>query len=282
MTLSSATPLTTCPTTLLTRPQVPGFKRVVLGIAVMLATGGALAQSSGEQIARTAAGKPDFTGIWAGPGFAHTGGEFDGPTVSLYTNDNMSPFQPGGEQRLLRPYSGNLRIDDPTSVCLPNGLTRQIPSPYPQQWVQTDDQLIILYEYMHFFRSIPFGEPNRPHPEPLETTYMGDSIAWWENDTLVIDTIGLKAWVLDAYHPDDGSSRWHSDQAHVTERITMADAMNAHYEVTIDDPAIYTAPWRQPWQMQRKPTWKLFEFICEDNNRCEGGQCEAADVQLPQ
>lgn len=227
----------------------------------------------------TTAGKPDLTGIWAGPGFAHTGGEFDNPSASPYTTDNMAPFQIGGEALLTRPQTGNLRIDDPTAICLPNGLTRQIPSPYPQQWVQTDDLLVILYEYMHFFRTIPIGEPNRPHAVISENTYMGDSIAWWEDSTLVIDTIGLKAWVLDAFHPADGSSRWHSDQAHVVERITVTDAMNANYDVTIDDPAIFTAPWHQPWQMQRKPNWKLFEFICEENNRCEGGVCAASDVQ---
>jgi hypothetical protein len=231
------------------------------------------------EIKLTTAGKPDLTGIWAGPGFAHTGGELDNPSASPYTTDNMAPFQIGGEALLTRPQTGNLRIDDPTAICLPNGLTRQIPSPYPQQWVQTDDLLVILYEYMHFFRTIPIGEPNRPHAVLSEKTYMGDSIAWWEDFTLVIDTIGLKAWVLDAFHPADGSSRWHSDQAHVVERITVTDAMNANYDVTIDDPAIFTAPWHQPWQMQRKPNWKLFEFICEENNRCEGGVCAASDVQ---
>jgi len=231
------------------------------------------------EIKLTTAGKPDLTGIWAGPGFAHTGGELDNPSASPYTTDNMAPFQIAGEALLTRPQTGNLRIDDPTAICLPNGLTRQIPSPYPQQWVQTDDLLVILYEYMHFFRTIPIGEPNRPHAVLSENTYMGDSIAWWEDSTLVIDTIGLKAWVLDAFHPADGSSRWHSDQAHVVERITVTDAMNANYDVTIDDPAIFTAPWHQPWQMQRKPNWKLFEFICEENNRCEGGVCAASDVQ---
>jgi hypothetical protein len=231
------------------------------------------------EIRRASNGKPDLTGIWAGPGFEHTGAEFDNPSAALYTNDNMAPLQSGAEALLYRPSSGDLRIDDPTALCLPNGLTRQIPSPYPQQWIQTEDLLVILYEYMHFFRTIPIGEPKRPHAEIAEATYMGDSIAWWEGDTLVIDTIGLKPWVLDAYHPDDGSSRWHSDQAHVVERITVTDGMNASYDVTIDDPVIFTAPWTQPWQMQRKPNWKLFEFICEDNNRCEGGVCDAADVQ---
>lgn len=247
---------------------------------LLLALSQLAAAQSSEEIARLPSGKPDFTGIWAGPGFAHTGSEFDNPAAALYTDALMAPFQPDGQGRLYRPFANDLRIDDPTAVCLPNGLTRQIASPYPQQWVQTEEQLVILYEYMHFFRTIPIGAPERAHGDIVEPTYMGDSIAWWEDDTLVIDTSGLKEWMLDAWHPEAGGTRWHSADTHVVERLTMTDAMNATYEVTIDDPAIYTAPWTQPWQMQRKPTWKLFEFICEENNRCEGGQCEAADVQL--
>jgi hypothetical protein len=232
-----------------------------------------------QAIPRTADGKPNFTGVWAGPGFAHTGKDVDNATVRRYTETNMAPLKPGGEKLLNRPYAGNIRIDDPTAVCLPNGLTRQIPSPYAQQWIQTPEQLVILYEYMHFFRVIPIGAPNRAHDPIAEPTYMGDSIAWWEGDTLVIDTIGLNEWLLDAYHGEDGGSRWHSDQIHVVERITFTDRMNATYDVTIDDPAIFQAPWVEHWQMQLKPTWKILEFICDDNDRCRAGNCVDADVQ---
>jgi len=191
----------------------------------------------------------------------------------------MAPIKPEGKSLLYRAHSGDVRIDDPTAVCLPNGLTRQIPSPYAQQWIQTPDQLVILYEYMHFFRVIPFGAPNRAHAEDIEPTYMGDSIAWWDGDTLVIDTVRLNRWLLDAYHPEDGGSRWHSDQAHVVERITFTDRLNASYDVTIDDPAIFTAPWVENWSMQMKPTWKIFEFICDDNDRCRAGKCTDSDAQ---
>jgi hypothetical protein len=191
----------------------------------------------------------------------------------------MAPIKPEGKSLLYRAHTGDVRIDDPTAVCLPNGLTRQIPSPYAQQWIQTPDQLVILYEYMHFFRVIPFGAPNRPHAGDIEPTYMGDSIAWWDGDTLVIDTVRLNRWLLDAYHPEDGGSRWHSDQAHVVERITFTDRLNASYDVTIDDPAIFTAPWVENWSMQIKPTWKIFEFVCDDNDRCRAGKCTDSDAQ---
>jgi hypothetical protein len=234
-----------------------------------------------QGIPRAADGKPDFTGIWAGPGFAHTGKDTDAATVRRYTEANMSAFTPGGKDKLYRKYSGNVHIDDPTAICLPNGLTRQIPSPYAQQWIQTPTQLVILYEYMHFFRVIPFGAPNRPHAGDIEPTYMGDSIAWWDGDTLVIDTVGLNEWLLDAYHPDDGSSRWHSDKMHVVERLQYTDGKNASYDVTLDDPEIFEKPFVERWAMQSKPGWKILEFVCDDNDRCRGGNCTAADVQKP-
>ena len=230
-------------------------------------------------IPRTADGKPDFNGVWAGPGFVHTGKPEDAPKVMLYTTKNMAPIKPDGQALLYRPHTGNVRLDDPTAVCLPNGLTRQIPSPYAQQWIQTSSQLIVLYEYMHFFRVIPFGAPNRAHDPDVEPTYMGDSIAWWDGDTLVIDTVGLKAWLLDAYHPADGGSRWHSDTMHLVERLRLSDAANTSYDVTLDDPSIFAAPWVEKWQAQRKPTWKIFEFVCDDNDRCRGGKCVASDAQ---
>ena len=257
-------------------------KQIALSLIVAMAILASLPGSAGAQdIPRTADGKPDFTGVWAGPGFAHTGTPYDRPTVSRYSEENFAPLRPGGESILYREGSGDVRIDDPTAKCLPNGLPRQIPSPYAQQWIQTPTQLVILYEYMHFFRVIPFGEPNRPHADDIERTYMGDSIAWWEGDTLVIDTIGLQEdWVLDAFHGPNGETRRHSDQLHVVERLRFTSPTDVDYDVIIDDPAIFTQPWTQPWQMQLKPTWTgLFEMVCEDNNRCRIGECSPADVQ---
>jgi hypothetical protein len=253
---------------------------IVVAVAVLSAcTTAKDAPQDSQAVPRTSDGRPNFTGVWAGPGFVHTGKATDDPTVTLFTEKNMTPIKTGARSVLYRPHTGNIRIDDPTGVCLPNGLTRQIPSPYAQQWIQTADQLVVLYEYMHFFRVIPFGPPNRAHAPIAEPTYMGDSIAWWEGDALVIDTIGLKEWLLDAYHSDDGGSRWHSSQLHVIERIAFTDPTNASYDVTIDDPAIFEAPWTEKWRMQLKPGWQIFEFVCDDNDRCRGGKCVEADVQ---
>src|SRR5215467_5042742 len=80
-----------------------------------------------QSLRRTADGKPDFTGIWAGPGFTHRvgPGDTDSPRVTTYDPARMSPFKPGGDAFMNRPATGDSIKDDPTAGCLPNGLTRQ-------------------------------------------------------------------------------------------------------------------------------------------------------------
>jgi hypothetical protein len=250
--------------------RVPGYENVKpLG-----ADGRVIAR---KEIPRTADGKPDFTGVWAGPGFSHRVGlnDTDTPVVSRFDDKKFAPYKPGGQAFLTRPLTGEILKDDPTAFCLPNGVPRQILSPYSQQWIQAPGTLVILYEYMHFFRAIPTD--GRPHRKDIEPTWMGDSVGKWEGDTLVIDTIGLKEWVLDAYHED--ASRWHSDQLHLIERLKYIDPMTVSYQVTVDDPKIWTAPWSQDFQMKLHPTWNVLEFVCEENDRCSGGNCKPSDVQ---
>jgi hypothetical protein len=233
-----------------------------------------------QSIPRTADGKPDFTGVWAGPGFTHKvgPGDTDNASVTPYQPEKMSPFKPGGEAFMNRRATGNAITDDPTAACLPNGLTRQILSPYAQQWIQTPAQMIVLYEYMHFFRVIPTD--GRAHARDVELTWMGDSVGKWEGDTLVIDTIGLKEWMFDATHDfNPGQLRIHSDQLHLIERLKYIDPTTVSYQVTIDDPKIFTAPWSQDFQMKFHPTWKILEFVCEENNRCMFGKCNESDAQ---
>jgi len=248
----------------------------VTTIAVLLAS--QLTAGGQATIPRAADGKPNFTGVWAGPGFSHVVGpnDTDTPTVRAYDAKNFASYRPGGEALLRRKLTGNPRVDDPTAFCLPNGLTRQLLSPYAQQWIQAPGHMVVLYEYMHFFRTIPIGAPNRPHDPDVELTWMGDPIGWWEGDTFVIDTVGIKAWMLDASLDLSGEAKWHSDALHLVERVTFTDAATASYKVTVDDPKIFTAPWSQDFQMKLHPTWKIFEFVCEENNRCPGGNCSGA------
>ncbi len=232
----------------------------------------AAAQSNAKAIPRMPDGKPNFNGVWAGPAFAHNVGpnDTDTPVVTNFDPRRMSPLLAGAEKMFRQAPTGDVRHDDPTELCLPDGHPREALAPYAQQIVQTPDTVVWLYEYMHFFRVIPM---NKPHPADVDSTFMGDAVAKWDGDTLVIDTIGLREWTLAA------SNQWHSDALHTVERLRYIDATTVSYEIVIDDSKLFTKPWSQEFQMKLHPTWKLLEQVCEENNRCESGKCAPSDVQ---
>ena len=89
----------------------------------------------------------------------------------------------------------------------------------------------------------------------------------------LVDTVGLREWTLSA------SNGWHSDALHTIERLRHIDATTVSYEITIDDPKIFTRPWSQTFEMKLYPTWSLQEQVCEENNRCQGGNCTASESQ---
>jgi len=246
-------------------------------------------KSGAQAIARTPDGKVDFSGVYAGPGFSHTGkGETDDAAVAIFDIKKMAPFVPGGEALFYQKNNGDLFHDDATSLCLPDGFPREAMSPYATQIAQGPGFVVIIYEYEHFPRYIPTD--GRPHPPDVDLTWMGDAVGKWEGDTLVVDTIGLKAWQIDAFHGLDPrfktdphwtqpGYRRHSDALHVIERFRKTDPTTVAYQMTIDDPKIFTKPWSQDYIMKLHPTWRILEQVCEENNRCEAGKCKAADVQ---
>ena len=233
-------------------------------------------------IPRTHDGKPDFTGVWAGPAWEHRAStnDTDKFKIIIYDPKKMPPLTPKGQQMMFRKVTGNAAYDNPTGVCLPAGLMLEITSPYAQQWIQAPNYLVMRYEYQNnASRVIPLD--GRPHAKNIDPTWMGDSVGKWEGDTLVIDTVGIKDWALDdkIHFPDangegDGS-HWHSGSLHVIERLTRTGARTASYEVTIDDPEYLTQPWTQTYTAVQHPTWNLLEFVCEENNRCKEGKCSA-------
>ncbi len=237
--------------------------------------------SGPKTIPRTAGGKPDFTGVWAGPAFTQQvgPGDTDDSRIRGFDSKKMSPLTPLGEKEMFRLPTGDMRIDHPIGLCLPFGFAAEIFSGMAEQWIQAPGWLVIRHEFMNnFTRAIPLD--GRPHPRDLDLTWGGDSVGHWEGETLVIDTVGLKEWWLDAVHPR--GSLWHSDALHVIERVRYVSPMILSYEVTIDDPKYFTKPWSEEFNLVLHPTWNLLEFVCNENDRCAGGHCTEADVQKGQ
>ena len=117
---------------------------------------------------------------------------------------------------------------------------------------------MILYEYMNAFRVIPL---NAKHSEGLASTYLGDSVAHWEGDTLVVDMVGFndKTWLM-------STGTFHSDQLHMTERYTRVDKDQIHYEATMEDPKVLTKPWTVHSTMMLREGTRVQEYICAENN----------------
>src|SRR6266850_1107405 len=143
-------------------------------------------------------------------------------------------------------------------------------SPWPFQIVQHPGYVVVLTEYYHGFRIIPYGDGLKHSPDIIPT-YFGDSIARWEGDTLVVDVTGLNAetWLADGRDKPTPTSkgRWpHSDALHVTERWRAVDADTIQYQAVVEDPKMLTGPWTTPLiTARRTPVQKIGEGICSDS-----------------
>ncbi|MGH9558231.1 MAG: hypothetical protein ACRD30_03260 [Bryobacteraceae bacterium] len=207
--------------------------------------------SESKPIPRMPDGKPDFNGFFDLPYF---------PNMASGKEETV-PYTPAGRAA----YLNHDAKDDPTANCWFPGVPRIMESPYPAQFVQTHDYIIILFEYMHTFRTIPLS--GRPHPADMTPAFMGDSTGHWEGDTLVVDTSDLKdghwTWLDTAGHQ-------HSDKLHVVEKFQRTPD-SILYQFTVEDPVMYSKPWTfsrtfNPLKMiPGEPP--LLEYSCSENNR---------------
>ena len=128
---------------------------------------------------RLADGKPDFSGVWWSGGVSvkdNTLAELE----RLYTPEARRVMQTLTED------------DDPTLRCIPYGYPRAMTLPSNQQLqiVHKPGLMVILNEYFHSFRVVPTD--GRQHPDDLFPTYLGDSVARWDADTLVVDVYRIQ------------------------------------------------------------------------------------------
>jgi hypothetical protein len=252
-----------------------GCLAAFLGTVVMAFVGGARlgaqAVPSPQGIPRMPDGKPDFSGFWEHP--QRPGAPF-GATV--FDEAKMAPFVPGGEALFYEPRTGDPRHDEPRAFCMPSGFPSNLFGPYPVQMVQNAGWLVMVHEYDRMTRLIPLD--GRPHRTAIEPTFYGDPVGRWEGDTLVIESRTFRRWSLDDYYYQDPTKyRMHSEALRTIERMRFADPETIAYEITVDDPEIFTRPWSEDFVMKARPDWEpvgLYEFVCQENNRCAGGQCE--------
>lgn len=223
----------------------------------------ALAQTpSKPPVPRTAENKPDFNGVWQGGSLSFAVGQANadrlGPAAaSAPVKPEPMPYTEAA-QKIRQTYLDRRGIDDPMARCLMVGVPRIASMPMPFQITQTKDQVLFLYEAFHAFRIAPF---NKPHPNDIEPSYMGDSVARWDGDTLVLDVIGFndKTWL-------GGVGTIHSEQLHVTERYTRIDYDTILYEVKMEDPVVFTKPYNQRATIRLREQDRVREYECGENN----------------
>ena len=134
---------------------------------------------------------------------------------------------------------------------------------------QSPGLVAIQLEMVHETRVIPTD--GRAPPPAQYGDWMGESRGHWENgNTLVVETTnfnGLASPVnVGTWGSPPGNNTPQSRQAHMTERFTMTGPDTITYEVTYNDPVIYTAPWTARLEWQRNSKYKLFEYACHEGD----------------
>jgi hypothetical protein len=181
-----------------------------------------------------------------------------GPVVTTPIAPDI-PFQPWAAA-LYKDREGH-RLE-PHARCKASGVVRQFQTPYGIEFVELPElRRIYIFDVggPHTFRVVHMD--GRTHPRQVTPSYYGHSIGWWEGDTLVIDSVGFNEgfWL-------DRMGVPHTERLHTIERLTRTDASALAYEMTIEDPAVYTAPWKARFDMRWEQGTELFEYICQEAN----------------
>jgi len=199
-------------------------------------------------VPRAPDGKPDLSGIWRGAGPLYR--------FNIAQDLEARDVQPWAEALFLKRVRES-RKDSPLAKCLPVSI------PFHNFFnlariVQTPGLLVILYE-----------SPNSPHrtvftdgrelPKDPNPSFLGYSVGKWEGDTLVVTTAGFNdlGWLDSAGHPQTESLR-------ITERMRRRDFGHMDFEMTIDDPTVFTHPFTIKAERVLAPDTDLLEDYCEN------------------
>jgi hypothetical protein len=201
-------------------------------------------------------GKPDLSGVWE--------------SSPEYFYDLAHDLKP--DEVVMQPWAkaaqaereGKEHQDDPLSLCMPPGVPRINMStpdaPHPFKIVQTPALVVLLYETSanSTFRQVFLD--GRPLPKGPQPSWLGYSVGYWDNDTLVVETTGFngQSWT------DTAKGHPQTDAAHVSERFRRRDVGHLEIEITIDDPKAYTKPWTATVPVKLLPDTDLIETYCEN------------------
>jgi hypothetical protein len=196
----------------------------------------------------------NFEGVWWLKGYEYLLGPAPGiePPLKPQYMDIL--------KRRIRAKNAGKPETDTSTKCYPHGMPRLMESPYPIEIWQTPGQVTILHEVAHEVRRFYL---DRKQPANPKISYLGHSVAHWEGDTLVVDTIGINA---SSFIDDEGSS--HSDKEHIVERFHKIDGgRQLQVDTTVEDPVTLEHPYSYSRYFQWRPDVRIEEYVCEENNR---------------
>jgi hypothetical protein len=232
----------------------------------------ALHKGDSKPAPHAADGHVDLSGMWiekyaalgadtaAGDPQASAGNQ----AAPRYPSDAL-PYQPWAATKARQLFDSGTA--DPLVHCEPYGVPRIWGGPHPARLIELPGELIILYERDTAYRIIPTD--GRPHPKDADPSWMGNSVASWQNDTLVVDTADIieKSWLGTGKNAGEGSGTFHSDALHVVEKFRRPDFDHLTIEITNEDPKVFTKPWTFTWNMNLVPEEQMYEDVSCSNEQ---------------
>jgi hypothetical protein len=175
------------------------------------------------------------------------------------------PYQPWAaakkkenfEKRFAHPTTNELNntTGDPEAKCYLPGVPRATYLGLPFQIIETAKEVLVSYEFASATRMIFLDRK----PSAPADSWMGWSVGSWDGDTLVVDVTAQndKTWF-------DRAGNFHSEALHVVERYTPVSPYHLIYEATIEDPKVFTRPWKiaMPLYRRSEARAQLFEYKC--------------------
>jgi hypothetical protein len=236
-----------------------------------LQAGSSARAAQGPEIPRTTDGKPNLNGIWQALNTANwdlqdhaarqgphvLGASFSVPAGLGVVEGNEIPYRPEALAKKQENFEKWTTLD-PEIKCYMAGVPRSNYQGFPFQILQTPQYIHVAYEFASAYRAIFM---NTKMDTPAIDMWMGFSRGHWEGDTLVVDVTGFsdQTWF-------DRAGNYHSDALHVVERYSLMDADHIRYEATIEDPKIFTRPWKISMPLYRRveQNAQLLEYKCAE------------------
>ncbi len=212
----------------------------------------------------TTDGYPDLEGLWqprsGGAIYSilpHPGGFFLGAgSETGIVEGGKLPYQPWAKEQVK--YRTQHMELDPTGHCHYEGVPHSMYFPF--QLVQTPKQIVLIHENMHAYRIIYMD--GSPHPKDY-LAWMGDSRGHWEGSTLVVDVANNNDKSV-----FDMAGHFHSDALHVVERFTRVAEDTINYEATLEDPKVFTRPFKIKFPIQKAPAdYSILESGCFEGEK---------------